>query len=66
MFKRQLTEISHILSEKDLEELAIATEGYSGSDIKSLIKDAVYEPIRLLQRATRFIKTEKGTWRPCQ
>jgi vacuolar protein-sorting-associated protein 4 len=49
-----------------MEELAQATEGFSGSDIKSLIKDAVYEPIRKLQKATFFKKINTGKWKPCQ
>ena len=49
-----------------MEKLAQETDGYSGSDIKSLIKDAVYEPIRELQKATYFKKIRNGKWKPCK
>lgn len=35
---------------------------YSGSDISILVKDAVYEPLRISQKAKKFrkVKNEKG------
>ena len=49
-------------------DLAERTEGYSGSDIKVVVKDAVYEPLRISQKANKFRKTknEKGepAWIP--
>ncbi|GAB5371764.1 hypothetical protein AAMO2058_001607900 [Amorphochlora amoebiformis] len=55
------------LSEKDFKELAKTTEGYSGSDISTLVKGALMEPIRTCQIATHFRKDPKGTdnWEPC-
>lgn len=38
----------HSLDEKDLDNLAEKTEGYSGSDISVFVRDAVYEPVRKL------------------
>jgi len=34
------------LIESDFEEIAKKTDGYSGSDISVLVRDAVYEPVR--------------------
>ena len=42
--------------------MADRTVGYSGSDISVLVKDAVYEPLRVSQKARKFrmAKNEKG------
>ena len=49
-------------------DLAERSEGYSGSDITILVKDAVYEPLRISQKARKFkmTKNEKGedAWTP--
>ena len=66
MFKKQLKEIDHELNEKNFEDLATLSDGYSGSDIKSLIKDAVYQPMRTFQKADRFKQLNNGKWRPCK
>jgi vacuolar protein-sorting-associated protein 4 len=56
MLKRGLKENANTISEEQLTQFAYKTEGYSGSDIANLIKDAVYEPIRKLQIAKKFRK----------
>ena len=38
------------VSESDLQALVAETDGYSGSDLKSVLKDASLEPIREMQR----------------
>jgi SpoVK/Ycf46/Vps4 family AAA+-type ATPase len=42
------------LSENDIIELGNLTDGYSGSDISILVRDAVYEPVRKLQTSKKF------------
>lgn len=44
--KTLLSKQKHILSDSDFELLATLTEGYSGSDITALAKEAAMEPIR--------------------
>lgn len=44
----------HNLTEKDFKLLAKQTDGYSGSDINSLIKNACYEPLRKYQKTDYF------------
>jgi vacuolar protein-sorting-associated protein 4 len=66
MFKRQLSKIDHHLTENDFQQLATLTEGYSGSDLKSLIKEAAYQPMRVFQKATHFKQLNNGKWRPCR
>ena len=44
----------HILEEADLEDLAEATVGYSGSDLSTVVNDALMRPIRELQKTNYF------------
>jgi len=64
MFELHLSDTPSSLTEEDLEILAKHTEGYSGSDISSIVKDALMEPTRKCQAATRFIVTEEGYYIP--
>lgn len=51
---------------KCLKKLADMTEGFSGSDIATLVKNAKFIPIRKLTSATHFIyNKEQNTHTPC-
>lgn len=54
MIKKNLKDNANNLSEQELQIFADRTEGYSGSDIANLIKDAVFQPVRKLQAARKF------------
>lgn len=41
--------IHHTLTDEDFEYLAEHTEGYSGSDLSTLVNDALMRPIKQLQ-----------------
>lgn len=56
MFKLHLKGIRHTLTDDNLKELAVQTEGYSGADISILVQDALMQPVRLVQTATHFKK----------
>jgi len=64
MFELHLSDTPFSLTEEDLEILAEYTEGYSGSDISSLVKEALTEPIRKCRAAKNFIVTEEGYYIP--
>ncbi|CDW90465.1 aaa family protein [Stylonychia lemnae] len=49
----------HTLTDEDLDFLAEQTEGYSGSDLSTLVNDALMRPIKQLQQATHFKRVEK-------
>jgi len=66
MLKRGMKDNPHELSDKDFEEFANLTTNYSGSDISILVRDAVYEPVRRLQLATKFKKLNNGKYMPCR
>jgi len=63
-FKIRLGKTPHNLSEEDFIELAKATDGYSGSDITVVVKEAMMMPVRRCQTATKFRKTPDGFFEP--
>lgn len=62
IFKKFLAEVEHNLKKKDLQEVATATEGWSGSDLESLTREAAMAPIRecLQTAATMKRKARKS------
>jgi vacuolar protein-sorting-associated protein 4 len=59
-FKIRLGKTPNNLSEDDFIELAKATDGYSGSDITVVVKEAMMMPVRRCQTATKFKPTPEG------
>jgi vacuolar protein-sorting-associated protein 4 len=55
MFKIRLGKTPHAITEDDFLELGKATEGYSGSDISTIVKEAMMMPVRRCQTARKFI-----------
>ncbi len=56
MFQIHIGKTPHSLSPQDFEELGRMTEGYSGSDISILVRNALMEPVRTCQIATHFMR----------
>ena len=57
---------THLLTPQNFEEVAAATDCFSGSDLNQLIKNACYEPLRKFQVATHFkIVSTTPDGRPC-
>jgi vacuolar protein-sorting-associated protein 4 len=60
----------HSLQKRDFRRLARRLEGFSGSDISVLVRDALYEPVRTCQTATHFrqVRNAEGKqfFEPCQ
>ena len=50
----------HALTEEDFSYLAKKTEGYSGSDLSTLVNDALMRPIKHLQSATYFKRIDRS------
>jgi len=55
MFKLNLGNTPHVLTEADVKELGRRTEGYSGADISIVVRDALMQPVRKVQTATHFL-----------
>lgn len=56
MFKIHLGDTPNSLTEADYQALGRATEGFSGSDVSTCVKDVLMQPIRILRDATHFRK----------
>lgn len=56
MFELQVGSTPCMLGQKEYRELAIKTEGYTGSDISVLVRDALMQPVRKVLSATHFKK----------
>lgn len=54
MFKIHVGKTEASLTEDDFIELGEGTEGFSGSDISNIVRDALMEPVRTMQTATHF------------
>ncbi|XP_045621554.1 vacuolar protein sorting-associated protein 4 [Procambarus clarkii] len=59
MFKLNLGDTPHDLTESDFRVLGSKTEGYSGADISVVVRDALMQPVRKVQTATHF-KYQRG------
>lgn len=55
MFKLNLGNTPHVLTEQDIRVLGQKTEGYSGADISIVVRDALMQPVRKVQTATHFV-----------
>lgn len=64
MFKLHIGDTPNLLTDDEYGILAEHTEGYSGSDISVVVKDALMQPIRKCQAAARFKITEDGYYIP--
>ena len=64
LFQNKLGKTPHNMSDEDFMELAEATEGYSGSDIAIVVKEAMMMPVRKCKAATKFKMTKDGMWEP--
>lgn len=54
MFEIHLGNTPHSLTQEDFHVLGGMSEGYSGSDISVVVRDAIMQPVRTLQNATHF------------
>lgn len=64
MFKLHLGDTPSSLGDEDFDNLGALTDGYSGSDISVIVKDALMEPIRKCQNAVKFRVTAEGLYLP--
>jgi len=54
MIERRLVGVEHTLAAEDLAALVAATDGYSGADLDTLVRDALLAPVRDIINATHF------------
>lgn len=71
IFKIHIGDTPNNLKPRDFRALAERTAGFSGSDIGSMVRDALYGPVRTCQTATHFkkVRDPEGKvdyqWQPC-
>ncbi|KAJ2902640.1 uncharacterized protein MKZ38_000307 [Zalerion maritima] len=68
LFQVHSGEMGKLLNDRELEELARRTEGFSGTDISNAVQDALMVPVKKVQAATHFKKifaNGKEWWTPC-
>lgn len=56
IIKRLLVDVDHIITPTQLDDLALATEGWSGSDLESMTREAVMAPVRECLRCAAILK----------
>ena len=54
MFKLNMGKTLNKVTENEYRFLGANTEGYSGADISLVVRDALMQPVRLVQTATHF------------
>mmetsp|Transcript_16090 Transcript_16090/g.64988 ORF Transcript_16090/g.64988 Transcript_16090/m.64988 type:complete len:456 (+) Transcript_16090:179-1546(+) len=54
MIELHLGDTPHTLTRHDFEEMGALTEGYSGSDLSVVVREALMEPLRKCQTAQQF------------
>merc|ERR1712113_443553 len=65
MFHIHLGDTPHNMKEADFKKLGDMSDGYSGSDISTVVREALMEPLRQCQIATAF-KLVDGKYMPCK
>jgi vacuolar protein-sorting-associated protein 4 len=69
MFQNNLHGTPNLLTEEDFVRLSSITSGYSGDDIKNVVRDALMEPLREALTSNYFVYEEdqdgNAWWFPC-
>ena len=65
MFKLKIQGVPNVMVDDDFTELGKAADMYSGSDIKTVSKEALFMPIRKCQNAQKFKLMDDGFYTPC-
>ena len=58
MLKRSMEDIEHSVTQKQFSELSLITEGWSGSDLQSLAREAAMAPVRECIRRAALLKRQ--------
>ena len=65
MFEIHFGKEGHQLTAEDFDYLAKQTDGYSGSDISNMAKQALMIPVQKVQYAEYFYQANDGLFYPC-
>jgi vacuolar protein-sorting-associated protein 4 len=65
MFKLNLGDTPNDLTDAQFQHMGDVSEGYSGSDIAVVVREALMEPLRKCQTAKQFMIDGEGKYHPC-
>eukprot|EP01038_Epipyxis_sp_PR26KG_P007289 gene7289-9931_t len=65
MFRLNLGDTPNAITDEEFHLLGENSNGYSGSDVAVVVREALMEPLRKCQTAKQFIKDEVGNYHPC-
>ncbi len=54
LLKNQLSKTPNKITDQEMQEIAEVSEGYSGADLNTLIREAAYQPLRKCEKAVKF------------
>ena len=66
LFRLNLGDTPNTVTDEEFEELGVRSEGYSGSDIAIVVREALMEPLRKCQLAKQFVVDMQGRYHPCE
>lgn len=66
LLRIHLGDTPHNVSDPALLSIAHRCKGLSGADISVLVRDALMEPVRVMQHAKFFARGGDGLWAPCE
>ena len=66
LFELSVGDTPHMLSDEHFRQLAVRSDGMSGSDISVCVREALMAPIRICQQAKFFIEFPAGTFSPAE
>lgn len=66
MFKLHVGDTPNTITEAQFQAIGAQAEGYSGSDIGIVVREALMEPLRKCQAAKQFIPDKNGMLSPCE
>lgn len=68
MFKLNLGDTPNNITDDQFEQMGEMAEGYSGSDISVVVREAIMEPLRKCQQAKQFLllNDENQSFTPCE
>jgi vacuolar protein-sorting-associated protein 4 len=66
MFKLNLGDTPHSVTDEQFDLMGEMTEGYSGSDVAVIVREALMEPLRKCQNAKQFMIDGDGFYNPCE
>ena len=65
ILKRNMKDIEHTINKKQFSDLSLVTDGWSGSDLQSIAREAAMAPVRECIRRAALLKRRKVLSSPC-